>query len=195
MHAQGTGPTGGPYRVSSTLSLGMHSPLAEKGISMSSDIIVIEKELLKSDAFRDLPRAAYTVYMDFRMKCRITTVKGRSGRKKERIILNNGELEYCYSEAEKNGITRPRFMKAIDALVERGLIDIAHSGSGGRKGDKSLYGISERWRLFGTKDFIPAKRAKDNRQGRGFQKGHNYWKRNSIIGNKNVNPTVNENVT
>jgi len=162
---------------------------------MSSDIIVIEKELLKSDAFRGLTGAAKTAYFDFRMKCRIKSMKSKNGRKKERVILNNGELEYCYSEAEKKGITRPRFMRAIDALVERGLIDIAHSGSGGRKGDKSLYAISERWRHFGTKNFIPAKRSRDNRQGRGFQKGHDHWRKNSIISNKNVNPTVNENVT
>jgi hypothetical protein len=195
VHAQGTGPTGGLYRVSSTLSLGMHPPFAGKGIKMPSDIIVIEKELLKSVAFRNLPRAAYVVYMDFRMKCRIASLKARPGRKKERIILNNGELEYCYSEAEKKGVSRPRFRDAIDALTENGLIDIAHSGNGGRKGDKNLYAISERWRLFGTKEFILVKRPKDNRQGRGFQKGHKYSKRNSNIGNENVTPTSNENVT
>lgn len=175
--------------------MGMYSPLAGKGIRMSSDIIVIERELLKSEAFRDLSGAAKTVYLDFRMKCRVKSMKFKGGRKKERVILNNGEIEYCYSEAEKKGITRPRFMRSIDTLVERGLLDIAHSGSGGRKGDKSLYAISDRWQRFGTGNFVPGQRPKDKRGGRGFRKGHQHWKKTSIIGNKNVNPTINENVT
>ena len=160
-----------------------------------ADIIVLEKPLLKSDAFRELSGAAKTVYLDFRMKCRVKGMKGPSGRKNGRVILNNGEIEYCYSEAEKRGITRSRFMRAIDALVERGLIDITHSGSGGRKGDKSLYAISDRWQKFGTDDFVSGRRPKDKRGGRGFQKGHGYWKQNSNMGIKNDNPTVIENVT
>ena len=126
-------------------------PIAGKGTKMPSDIIVIERELLKSEAFRELPGASQTVYWDFRMKCRVKNMQVKKGRKKERVILNNGELEYCYSEAEKRGISRPRFMRAIDALVKRGFIDIAHSGSGGKKGDKSLYAISDRWKKFGNR--------------------------------------------
>lgn len=157
---------------------------------MSTGIIVIEKELLRSEAFRGLNGTAKTVYFDFLMKCRVKAMKRKAGRKKERVILNNGEIEYAYSEAEKRGLPRKRFMRAIDALVEGGLIDIAHSGNGGRKGDKNLYAISERWRLFGSGDFIHAERSRDTRQGRGFQKGNEYWKKSLIIGVKNDNPTV-----
>jgi len=60
------------------------------------------------------------------------------------------------------------FMKCIDRLIEVGLIDITHSGAGGRKGDVSLYALIERWRKYGTSDFIVKKRPKDNRSGRGF---------------------------
>jgi len=158
-----------------------------------SDIIVIERELLRSAAFRQLNGTAKTVYFDFLMKCRVKTHKPRSGRKRERDILNNGELEYTYSEAEKRGLPRKRFMRSLDALVENGFIDISHSGNGGRKGDKNLYAISDRWLLFGTEDFISAKRSKDNRQGRGFQKGNVYGRKSSIIGVENDNPTVVEN--
>jgi len=68
-----------------------------------SGIIVIERELLQSDAFRQLNGTAKTVYFDFLMKCRVKTHKPKSGRKRERIILNNGKIEYTYSEAEKRG--------------------------------------------------------------------------------------------
>ena len=71
---------------------------------MASDIIVLEKALLKSDAFRSLNGIAIIVYLDFRMKCQIKGIKRKLGRKTERIILNNGEIEYCYSEALKKGL-------------------------------------------------------------------------------------------
>jgi len=135
---------------------------------MAGDIIVIEKELLKSECFRALSGTAKTVYFDFRMKCQVRGVKPKAGRRKERFILNNGEIEYCYSEAEKKGIGRASFMRALDVLIERGFIDCCHSGTGTRKGDKSLYGISDRWQLYGKQGFVTAKRQKDSRKGRGF---------------------------
>jgi len=59
-------------------------------------------------------------------------------------------------------------MRALDELVEKGFIDITHSGSGGIKGDKSLYAISDRWKDYGKSNFKPMKRQKDSRKGRGF---------------------------
>ena len=96
------------------------------------------------------------------------------------MILNNGEIEYCYSEAEKKGIPRPSFMRNLDMLIEYGFLDITHSGSGGKKGDKSLYAISDRWRDYGTDNFVPSSRPKDLRQGRGFQSGDNHWTRDTL---------------
>jgi len=144
---------------------------------MTSEIIVVERALLKSEAFRCLNGTSKTVLFDFLMKCRVKGRKVKPGRKSERVILNNGEIEYCYSEAEKRGTPRSNFMRALDELLKKGFIDIAHSGSGGKKGDKSLYAISDRWRAWGTDDFISAKRPNDNRQGRGFKPGNEYWKR------------------
>jgi hypothetical protein len=136
--------------------------------------ISIERDLLKSEAFRGLNGTAKTVYFDFRMKCKVQWPKRKPGRGQELDILNNGELVYTYAEAEnkKPPIGRASFMRALDTLIERGIIDVAHSGSGGKKGDKSLYAISERWRAYGTDEFKPATRPKDRRQGRGFKV---YW--------------------
>ena len=130
----------------------------------------IDKELLRSEAFRSLRGAAMLVYLDFLSKRKMQKANGKA--KNRWVIINNGEIEYTYSEAEKRGITRPRFMRAIDELVEKGFIDIAHSGSGGLKGDKSLYAISNRWRDYGTKVYIFKSRQKDNRSGRGWQRYH-----------------------
>jgi len=66
------------------------------------------------------------------------------------FIENNGEIVFFYTEAlNKYGITKPRFQRAVDELVEKGFIDITHHG-GGVKGDSSTYAISERWQDYGT---------------------------------------------
>lgn len=153
----------------------------EPGQPMASDIIVVGRDLLRSEIFRQLSGTAKTVYFDFLMKCRVKSTKPKPGRKRERVILNNGELTYCYSEAEKRGISRATFMRRIDELVEHGFIDIAHSGSGGKKGAKSLYAISDRWRAWGTDRFVPASRPKDTRAGRGFKKGHNHGRKSEPV--------------
>lgn len=61
------------------------------------------------------------------------------------MTLKEMYLEYCYSAAEKKDILRPKFVKALDELTEKGFIDITHFGTGGHKGDKSKYAISEGW--------------------------------------------------
>ena len=131
-----------------------------------------DRDIVKSEAFRSMGAASIIVYLDFRMRCKVRKNKGHSGKRNIWDITNNGELEYTYSEAEKKGITRTRFMRAIDELVKKGFIDIKHSGSGGKKGDKSLYAISDRWRLWGAAEFVTKTRPKDKRGGRGFAA---YW--------------------
>ena len=160
---------------------------------MAGNVIVVNKDLLKSQVFRELSGIAKSVYFDFLMKCRVTKRKARPGRRSEVVILNNGELTYSYSEALTKGITRPRFNRGLRELVEKGFIDIEHSGSGGVKGDLSKYSISDRWRQFGSDDFELKMLPKDKRSGRGFAR---YWqKKNSIIGNAGVTPTGNAGVT
>jgi len=73
------------------------------------------------------------------------------------MILNNGQIQYSYKEAIERGITRPAFARALDTLIQRGFIDIAKQGSGGKHRDASLYSISERWRKWGRADFDPGK--------------------------------------
>ncbi|MFC1890926.1 hypothetical protein ACFLZT_00870 [Thermodesulfobacteriota bacterium] len=160
---------------------------------MPSDIIVLERELIKSEAFRSLTAIAIIVYLDFRMKCVGKHSSPRQGRKKEFVILNNGQIEYCFSEALKKGITRTRFNRALKALVEKGFIDISHLGMGGTKGDKNKYAISDRWKHWGTARFEKVTKEKDTREGRGFAV---YWrKKKSIIDNANDTPSSISNVT
>ena len=160
---------------------------------MSGEYIMVERDLLKAEAFRSLSGTAKNVLFDFLMKRKIKGVKVRG--RKVPMVLNNGEIVYPYVEAEKKGIPRTTFMRSLDELVGKGFIDIAWSGSGGRKGDMSLYAVSDRWRTYGTDKFQSAKRSGDTRQGRGFRRGNTEWMkaRKSNIGAKNGNSTIAEN--
>lgn len=106
----------------------------------------------------------------------------RSKRSDEWIIKNNGEIVYPYSEAEHKGIGRREFRNAIDELTEKGFLDIAHQGSGGRSGDMTMYFIDDRWKDYGTSSFRPAKnpRRKDPRKGRGWSAFHTNKKKSSV---------------
>jgi len=129
--------------------------------------IRIDNELIDSKAFKSLSAACIRVYLRFLRKRKMGKI-GRKG-KEQWVQTNNGELVFTYAEAKKFlGMPQSTFMKTIDKLIEVGLIDITHSGSGGKKGDVSLYAISERWRKYGTPDFILKERPKDKRSGRGF---------------------------
>lgn len=135
--------------------------------------IFITKELLESKAYRSLSKAAMLIYQDFLAKRVLKQIR----RKKEKIwvIVNNGELIYPYLEAEKKGLSRQTFSKAISELQQKGLIDITHRGKGGRKpakgtGDVTTYMMDTRWRDYETDDFRPPRKlkVKDTRQDRGF---------------------------
>ena len=134
----------------------------------------MSRKEVNSEAFSSLSGVAILVYHHFKMKCQMEPIKAKPGRKRGWRIKKYGELEYTYSEAEKRGITRPRFKRALKELIEKGFLDITHSGMGGRKGDKSLYAISERWKKHGTSEFQKVAMQKDTRKGRGFAL---YWKK------------------
>lgn len=91
--------------------------------------------------------------------------KGVDGKKS---CINCDNISFTYIEArEKYGITQPRFTRAIDDLLAKGFIVIKHRG-GAYQQDKTIYGLSENWRLWrpGT---VFEERIKDICQ-RGFRK-------------------------
>lgn len=165
---------------------------------MSGDVIVIDKKLIRSKAFRSLNATAMLVLLDFLMKRKMKGVKVQGGIK-VLMTMNNGELQYSYKTALEAGITRPAFARAIDTLISHGFLDIAHLGSGGRDRDASLYSLSDRWMKWDTPEFDAGKqRPKDTRKGRGFSV---MWQRKkdeefeAIFGNAGVTGPGNAGVT
>ena len=132
--------------------------------------IWFDKDLLRSEAFRSLSKWSLLAYLDFLRRRKMHKLQRKKGRSDEWIIENNGAIVYPYLEAERKGINRRNFRNAIDELIEKGFLDINHSGSGGRKGDVSTYWIDDRWQDYETDKFRPPKnpRVKDARKGRGW---------------------------
>ena len=145
--------------------------------------IVLGADLVVSRAFLELTGVAPHVLLLF-LKRRQMVKLGRKQGKEQWVIGNNGEIVFPYAEAEnKFGITRPRFQRAIDQLVEKGFLDIKHAGGGMMKDT-----ISERWQDYGTDSFIQRNRKKDVR-GLGFKK------KELKTGNGNITYSSNTNVT
>jgi len=125
-----------------------------------SNFVFIERDLIESPAWLGLGRGvAAQVYL--LLRGRVKYSKPADGLRSEVWpMTNNGQLLLPYVEALKRfGISAKSLTRAIDSLVERGFIDVAHQG-GGCEGDVSRYAISDRWRDWGTEDFIQAKRRK-----------------------------------
>jgi DNA-binding MarR family transcriptional regulator len=118
-------------------------------------------ELLSSLAFSELNTTELHVLLRFYQK-RQFAGKKRGQRRRSPEVLNNGEIVFTYSEAEEMGVSASAFTRALDRLVAKGFIDIAHSGEGMYR-SVSYYGISERWTRYGEDNFEGSVRKKRSR--------------------------------
>lgn len=142
-------------------------------------VIVLEQMMVKSSAWLSLSGTAIQVYLFFRCKCQFAKRNRRPGKRSQGLmerILNNGELVFAYQEAKRlYGITASRFRRAIDELVEKGFLDISETGMGLYK-MATHYGISDRWRDYGTPSFRQAHRPERSIKC-GFRKGNTLWQK------------------
>jgi len=141
-----------------------------------STVVVLERALINAPPFRSLNGTAKNVLLDFLGKRVMVKHRRHPKRTPQWRIENNGEITYTYAEAENKGIARPLFAQALDQLIHYGFIDIVETGAGICKGP-TLYAISDRWRQWGTDQFVVKQRPKRKRWNRriGFQKGHPFY--------------------
>lgn len=153
--------------------------------------IYLERDLLKSNAFNGLSKWALKAYLRFLTKRVIVQSNSTKHKSKERIISNNGEITFCYSEAKVMGIGEREFRNAIDELIERGFLDLTHQGTGGLERDKSKYFIDTRWKKWNTPEFSPAKnpRKKNTKQGRGWE-AYNAKQKQKLLANMSAVKSV-----
>jgi hypothetical protein len=131
--------------------------------------VYLDSALLTSLAWRSLKTlTAFRVYIALRLRCVMYKDGGKRSKGPWRIG-NNGEIVLTYREAaERYGIKPSAFRNAIRELSAVGLIDY-QSGCGVR-GVPSVFAISERWRHYGTAEYVGPKPA--GKQRSGFRRGN-----------------------
>ena len=133
-----------------------------------SGFAVLERRLLDSPSFRDLTKTAMLVLLDFLSMCRYEN--RNVGKRKERTLINNGELTYTFDMAEKKGIPRASFGRAIRELIEHGFLSIREQGFGLYR-SANRYALDERWVDWNTERFVEVKKPPPRIRA-GFRKGH-----------------------
>lgn len=139
---------------------------------MAKSHMMLDRSLVSSKAWLSLKGKATKVYLLFRLRCRYS--KTGSGKYKQWTITNNGDITFGYREAQQRyGIKDKAFTRAIDELIEKGFLDITESGMGAAR-IHSKYAISERWKLYGTTEFVHRERPSKGVRRNGFQPGNEY---------------------
>ncbi len=118
----------------------------------------IEHKILKSEAWEGL--TVYDKWLYFEFKYRFYGDNNHS------IIFTSKEAEEIMSKST--------FVKSRNQLIERGLIDVIKRG--GLEKQPTIYGLSDRWRKFRTKDFIKVnlKKIFPRIFKKRFKKGHKF---------------------
>lgn len=96
----------------------------------------IEFKLMESEAFEGLNVHAKWLYVEFRHR-----------------FYGNNQYDIIFTYREAISIMSINtFVKSRNKLIERGFIDIIKRG--GLEKQPMIYGLSDRWRKYGKKDFI-----------------------------------------
>ena len=126
----------------------------------------LEPDLIESQAFRELSgRAAIRVLIRFHQKAWKRKSKGKKGIKTLQVT-NQGEIVFPYSEALWLGWFKSAgtFQRVLVELIEqKGFIDLAEPGNW-HEHKPARYGISERWRHYGTPNYQTVSMAEEKRK-------------------------------
>ncbi len=118
-----------------------------ESISENSNYVRLTHSMLQSLAWKELPPDAVSVYLHLKAKYKFKSSTGEH---------NAHNLEMTYKEAAALHIPKKKFTKAIDKLLEVGLLDLVEH----RPYSKlcNIYGLSTRWHKYGSPDFKEQKR-------------------------------------
>jgi len=126
----------------------------------------IETEMVISKAFMSLNGSCKNLLLLFLLKRQLRFQKG-----KVPICVNSDEIYMTWKELEGEPFNfhPEQIRRNIKILLVRGFIKIVHQG-GAYKKDKTIYGISDNWRIWNPgQDFSPKKKdVKRGYQGKGL---------------------------
>lgn len=157
--------------------------------------IWVSKELIQSKAYQSLKApAAFRVLALFWVRRQVT--KLTHGKREQWCISNNGRIQFSYKEAhDRWHLSGGAFRRAIDELRDRGFVDVAETGQGVHK-VANMYALSDRWRKYGTAEYIPPPPRKKGPINRGFQQGNRFGrncqkKKSTVVSNNGSTVTDN----
>jgi len=126
----------------------------------------IETDMVISKAFQSLNGSCKIFLILFLIKRKLRFEKGKIP-----ICVNPDEICMTYKELEAPPFEYhpEQIRRSLKTLLVRGFIKIVYQGEGYKK-DKSIYGISDKWRIWEPgKDFSPKKKdVKRGYQGKGL---------------------------
>ncbi len=117
----------------------------------------IAGDMLQSKAWEQLDVYEQVLYLHMKNKFRVNK-HGES---------NDRNISFTYEEGQKL-MSKPRFTKAIDKLIEVGFLDLVEHWRHSKK--PTIYGLSVRWKDYNTKDFKKKIRPKAQCPYRGGRK-------------------------
>jgi len=124
----------------------------------------VERDLFTGRAFLSLRGVAPQLLINILGKRDRQKVIDRKG-KKDHAWVNLNNLTMTYKELLAMGVSQPRATRGFDELLAKGFLTIIKKGGAYQK-DKTVYGLSEKWRFWEPGEVIETRDA-DVR--RGFQ--------------------------
>jgi len=120
----------------------------------------LEADLIESAAFRRLSGLGHRLLLLFLARRHFEDVL-RSGERRS-MCINLRSIQLPYRVAAKAlHCSQEGFRQALDGLIGLGFVDVIAPG-GFEAGERrpTVYGISDRWRLYGTQNFDQAQRVR-----------------------------------
>src|SRR5208282_4525438 len=115
----------------------------------------LEGPLITSKAWLSMRSpSSFIVYCIISSQVIKLRAKHKAKNKKQQYTCpNERDLKLTYGQAQEiYGISQTKFTRAIDELIEHGFLDVVTPGNASTK-TPTIYGISGRWKLYGTERF------------------------------------------
>ena len=122
----------------------------------------ISREMIENEAFRQLRGSTLLTLIRFLQKRPFE----RSHRRK--IVYLDDPIAFTQAEAKYLGIGKTQHTENIRKLINFGFIDLDHQG-GAYARDYSRYKMSERWRTYGTENFLAIAKRRSCKKGHDIQ--------------------------
>jgi len=126
--------------------------------------IWIEPDMFYSEPFMELSGSCIRTLMRCIQKLSWNDYKAKGKRKRREPVYTSDGFIFPYTEAAFLNIGTTQHWKNINTLIEKGFLDLVHQGGWYQKNQKtkdySVYALSDRWKLYGTREFKSVKKEK-----------------------------------